>query len=66
MRKILQKRMGGLKLEEVFTPEALEFLLKYSGGHVRNLMIFVRNACTYTTALPIPLKRDAKILETSC
>ncbi len=62
MRKILQKRLGGLKLEEVFTPEALEFLLKYSGGHVRNLMIFVRNACTYITALPIPLSATQKSL----
>ncbi len=55
MRQILQKRLSGLKLEEVFTTEALDFLLKYSGGHVRNLMIFVRNACAYTTALPITL-----------
>lgn len=55
MRQILQKRLSGLNLEEVFTDDALDFLLKYSGGHVRNLMIFVRNACAYTTTLPITL-----------
>lgn len=55
MQQILQKRLGGMRLEEVFAAEALEFLLKYSGGHVRNLMIFVREACAYTTALPITL-----------
>lgn len=55
MRAILQKRLGDLALDQAFTAEALDFLLAYSGGHVRNLMIFVQNACTYTTSLPIPL-----------
>jgi hypothetical protein len=63
MQKILQKRLSGLELEEVFTAEALEFLLTYSGGHVRNLMIFVQNACTYTTALPITLGAAQKAIK---
>lgn len=56
IRAILQKRLGEVKLEDAFTPEALDFLLTYSGGHVRNLMIFVQNACTYTDTIPIPLR----------
>ena len=63
MKKILQKRLGGLELEEVFHAEALDFLLTYSGGHVRNLMIFVQNACTYTTTLPIPLSAAQKAIK---
>jgi hypothetical protein len=54
LRELLRKRLGGLSFEEVFTPEALNFLLKYSGGHIRNLMVFVQNACTYATSTPIP------------
>jgi hypothetical protein len=63
MQQILQKRLGGLKLEEVFSAEALEFPLTYSGGHVRNLMIFVQNACTYATALPISLGAAQKAIK---
>jgi hypothetical protein len=63
MKNILQKRLGGLKLEEVFAAEALEFLLNYSGGHVRNLMIFVQNACTYAATLPIPLGAAQKAIK---
>lgn len=35
--------------------------LTYSGGHTRNLVSFVQNACTYTDDLPISFKaaRDA-------
>jgi hypothetical protein len=52
---LLKKRLSGLALDEAFTPEAMDFLLKYSGGHVRNLMMFIREACTYGE-VPIPLK----------
>jgi hypothetical protein len=55
LRQLLQQRLEDIPLEEVFEAEALEFLLKYSGGHIRNLMIFVRNACTYTNTIPIKL-----------
>lgn len=55
LKELLQKRVGDHKLEEVFEPQALEFLLHFSGGHVRNLMTFVQNACAYTDQLPIPL-----------
>ena len=55
LRALLQKRLGDLALEEVFEPDALDFLLAYSGGHTRYLMNFVQNACTYTRSIPIPL-----------
>lgn len=63
LRTLLEKRLTGLKLEEVFAPDALEFLLKYSGGHVRNLMTFVQNACTYVNDLPIPLSAVQKAIQ---
>jgi len=43
-------------LTDVFADDALDFLLTYSGGHVRNLMAFVQNACAYADGLPIPLE----------
>ncbi len=65
IRAILQKRLGEVKLEEAFAPEALNFLLTYSGGHVRNLMIFVQNACTYTDTIPIPLSAVQEAIKRS-
>jgi hypothetical protein len=55
LRKILRKRLASHEIGEVFEADALEFLLKYSGGHVRNLMTFVQSACTYTDTTPITL-----------
>jgi len=55
--------LTGLKLEQVFAPEALDFLLIYSGGHVRNLMTFVQNACTYVNDLPITLAASQKAIQ---
>lgn len=63
MRAILQKRLGEVELDAAFTPEALNFLLTYSGGHVRNLMIFVQNASIYTDTLPIPLSAVQKAIK---
>ncbi len=55
LHEVLQKRFGDVPLEKAFDPDALEFLLTYSGGHVRNLMIFIQSACTYAANIPIPL-----------
>ncbi len=65
LRKILQKRVGGHPIGDVFEPDALEFLLKYSGGHVRNLMTFVQNACTYTDETPIPIAAAQRAVQQS-
>jgi hypothetical protein len=63
MRTLLRKRLGQLTLNQVFDPKALDFLLTYSGGHVRNLMTFVQNACTYINALPITLTAAQKAIQ---
>jgi hypothetical protein len=63
LRALLEKRLTDLKLDEVFAPDALDFLLKYSGGHVRNLMTFVQNACTYVNDLPITLAASQKAIQ---
>lgn len=60
LRELLQKRLGDLALDEVFDSEALDFLLTYSGGHVRNLIIFVQEACNYAEDIPIPLNAARK------
>ena len=41
------ERFDNLKAEEVLTSDALNFLLTYSGGHTRYLMMFVQEACAY-------------------
>lgn len=63
LREILRKRLGALKLEEAFTKEALDFLLTYCGGHIRNLMTFVQNACTYANNIPVPLTAAHKAIQ---
>jgi len=55
LRQLLEKRFHPLTLEEVFESEALDFLLTYSGGHVRDLMFFIKEACTYGT-FPLSLR----------
>jgi hypothetical protein len=60
IRDLLQKRLGGMKLEEAFEPDALDFLITYSGGHIRNLLFFIREACAEAVAAPISLKSAHK------
>lgn len=40
-------------LDNVFEPDALEYLLKYSGGHIRSLIRFVQEALLEVDELPI-------------
>jgi len=55
LRSLLQKRLGDIPLQDAFAADALDFLLTYSGGHIRNLMTFIQNACAYADGIPIPL-----------
>lgn len=55
LKILLSRRLGEHSLDELFTPDALDALIQYSGGHVRQLMTTVQNACTYTAGLPIRL-----------
>lgn len=66
LRGLLQKRLKGeysLALDTVFVPEALDFLLRYSGGNTRSLMNFVQNASTYRSALPIGLEAAHRAIQ---
>jgi hypothetical protein len=65
LREMLQKRLGDTALTDAFAPEALEFLLTYSGGHTRNLMTFVQSACTYSDNLPISRSAMQKAIQQS-
>jgi hypothetical protein len=62
MREMLQKRIGATPLEQVFTAEALDFLITYSGGQVRDLMSFVQSATRYVDVLPIDRKAARRAL----
>lgn len=53
MTEILKLRLGGIEREEAFTDEALDLLIKYSGGHIRTFLLFAREACTDADGLPI-------------
>lgn len=53
LRDILRQRLDGLGFEQAFEEDALEFMLQYSGGHVRSLMRFAQAAATYASAAPI-------------
>lgn len=56
LRELLRKRLDTVPLEEVFEADALDWLLRYSGGHVRNLLSWVRQASAYSESLPIAKK----------
>jgi hypothetical protein len=55
LRALLRKRLDGHKVADIFTDDALDFLLRYSGGNIRHLMMLVQEACSYAKAVPIPL-----------
>ncbi len=57
LRAILSSRMD---LDTLFTPEAVDYLCRVSGGHPRDLMILVRYACTYAPrdVWPRPISLD--------
>ncbi|BAY31865.1 hypothetical protein NIES2107_37510 [Nostoc carneum NIES-2107] len=59
--EILQKRLSliepSLSIVDMFEQrEALETLCLMSGGHVRNLLLLMKEAIKYTNSLPIPTR----------
>ena len=60
LTKLLNLRVPDHSIDEIFTPEALNFLLKYSGGHVRQLMGFAREAASFAKSTPIPFEAAQK------
>ena len=53
--EIINRRLKdtGTKIGDVFEADALEYLLKYSGGHIRSLIRFVQEAIIEIDDLPI-------------
>lgn len=56
LEELVQRRAGNAPWESIIDRDALEFLIRYSGGHVRYLMMFLRNATALTDTAPITLK----------
>jgi hypothetical protein len=56
MRTIVRKRLEAAEVSQplVFdSDETLDYLCRLSGGHIRNLLILIRSACTIAGALPL-------------
>jgi hypothetical protein len=55
LRDLLSARLSNAHLtaEDAFTPDAVDFLIRYSGGNVRTLCSWIQQACVQTDALPI-------------
>jgi hypothetical protein len=56
MRAIVQRRLAAAQVLEGVafdTGDALDYVCRMSGGHVRNLLILIRTACTAAGALPL-------------
>ena len=53
LRNVLQRRVGASPLNDVIDEDAIEYLIKYSGGHIRTLLQLTRKACTYKHDTPI-------------
>ena len=60
---VLNKRLGETSLNEVFGEDALEFLINYSGGNLRNLMLFIQEAIISTDNLPISFQTARKSIQ---
>ena len=56
--EIINKRLKhtGTSIDKVFKEDALEYLLKYCGGHIRSLVRFVQEASIAVDELPIDFK----------
>ena len=60
LEALIARRVAPADLSSVITEEALKFLVEYSGGHVRHLMLFMRAATASTDALPIGMPAARK------
>jgi hypothetical protein len=57
LTELLNKRVPpGTSLANVFAPDALDFLIEYSAGHVRNLMMYAREATNFANG-KLPIQR---------
>ena len=56
LRDLLEKRIAPYDLSQVIHTDALEFALDYCGGHVRQFILFIREASVIAKAPPISLE----------
>jgi energy-coupling factor transporter ATP-binding protein EcfA2 len=61
--EILEKRLGEIPLNEAFDEDALELIIKYSGGNLRNLMLFIQEAVITVDDLPIKIQTVRKSIQ---
>ncbi len=56
--EIITKRLNhtGTTLEKVFETDALAYLIKYCGGHIRSLVRFIQEASISVDELPIDFR----------
>jgi hypothetical protein len=62
-QSILERRFGDIKREEVFEDDALAFLIKYSGGNIRNFMLFVQESVLLVDSLPVSYQFARKAVQ---
>jgi hypothetical protein len=65
LQDILQKRFGTVPVTDAFESDALEFLIKYSGGSIRDLIRFVRNSIAQIEQFPIKLTHAKNSLKSN-
>ncbi len=65
LESILLKRLGEPSLDNYIEKEALDWLMEYTGGHIRGFLATIQEACTYIDQLPITLKAAQKALAQS-
>lgn len=63
VRELIQRRAPDNPLvPELFEDEALDWLIRYSGGHLRDLMQFIQESVTYVEEPPITLSAAKRAL----
>ena len=56
LSELLSERCSPFEIKQCFKQDALDFLLRYSAGHVRQFLRFVRESTLHTEEAPISLK----------
>lgn len=62
LQGLVRRRLGDIAEEVAFEPDALDYLCRYCGGHVRELMQFLQESLVRTEDLPITLETAKKAL----
>ena len=66
MREMIRRRLPtGASLDDAIEPEALDYLIRFSGGSARDFIRFVQEACTHVDDPPITRKAARKALSST-